>query len=138
MRRRHVTPTVVALLAVISGCGRTPVEHTVRKVSAPSGEQTPTDLPRTKEDCTGALEAGLAKLEEEIHELRVKTGTLERTARAEWDEKLAKIEAKRKTAREKLDALAEATGAAWEHLEEGATNAWKDLETAVREARSEF
>lgn len=138
MHRRHVPSIVVALVALLSGCGRMPAEHTVRKVPAAPGDQERVDLPQTKEEFEGVLEAALAKLEEEIHELRVKTGALEKAARAEWDEKLAELDAKRKSARDKLDEIATSTGEAWEHLKEGATKAWEDLEAAVREARSGF
>lgn len=129
MNRHHLVRNFLpVLVALVLGCAGKPVEHTVRKVPA----ETSQERRQTKAEFEGMLKDELEKLEEEIRELKMKGEKLKDTARAEWNEKVAELDAKQKAARDKLDAVAKATGAAWEHLEEGARKALEELETAVR------
>ena len=132
-RNRLVLSFLPVLLGLASGCAEKPFEHTVRKVPAENSDE----FERAKTEFAGMLKAKLDKLEEEIRELKMRAEKLKDTARAEWNEKVAELDAKQKAAREKLDEIATSTGEAWEHLEEGAKKAWQDLEEAVRKARAQ-
>ncbi|MFM7033875.1 MAG: hypothetical protein ACKOYJ_01590 [Planctomycetia bacterium] len=130
----RATAAVLMLVALAVGCAREPIEHTVRKVPADTSE----DDRQTKDEFEGMLSAGLEKLEEEVRELRLKARSLEQSAREKWAEELAELDARQKAAREKLEDVARSSGEAWQSLRDGATNAWKEFEKAVRKARSTF
>lgn len=84
------------------------------------------------------LTENLDRLREEIHTAKTKAATLTAAAKARWNTTMADLDAKQKIARERLGEVANSTGEAWEHVRDGAKNAWKDLEQAVRKALSEF
>lgn len=132
-RRPLVLSLLPVLVVLVVGCAEKPIEHTVKKIPAGSGEE----LRHTKAALEAMLKDKLEHLEEEIRELKMKAEKLEDTAKAEWNEKVAELDAKQRAAREKLDEIATSTGEAWEHLEEGAKKAWEELEEAVRKARAE-
>lgn len=135
MNYRHIAMSLVPVLAFLSfGCASRPVEHTVRKVPA----ETNDDHEHAKAELEGMLKDKLEELEEEIRELKLKAEKLTDTAKAKWTEEVAELDAKQKAARQKLDEAARSSGAAWEHLREGAKKSWEDLEAAVTKARSEF
>jgi hypothetical protein len=92
----------------------------------------------TKKDFQQMLTDNLDRLRDEIHAAQTKGETLTEAAKAQWSRTIADLDAKQRVARDKLSEVASSTGEAWEHLREGAKNAWKDLEQAVRKARSEF
>lgn len=154
MRQFH-TPTFATILGLAvpftaPGCARQaveqPVEHTVRKVTPETAEPKPaTSAPIeakpaavTKEEFERMLTANLERLDEEIRELRMRAGAVGEAAKAEWTEKMAELEAKRKAAEGKLDEVRKSAGEAWEHLREGAGRAWEDLEQAVKRAKAAF
>lgn len=135
-----------AVLASCNGCMQAPVEHTVRKV-------TPEDVRRdtgkamdtaaqaatqAKQDFEMRLTSSLADMDAEIAKLNEKGLALKDEAKARWTKKMAKLEAKRQVAREKLDELRKSTGEAWEHLEKGAQSAWDDVRKAFQAAAEEF
>jgi transketolase len=93
---------------------------------------------KAKEEFERTLSQNLERLDEEIREMQSKVANLKEAAKAEWAEKLAKLEAKRTEAGAKLDEIRKSTGEAWEHLREGAGKAWEELEQDVKNARSEF
>lgn len=124
---------VPVLMALVLGCAEKPVEHTVKKVPSDTSDE----FNQAKAEFEGMLKGKLEKLEAEIRELKRKAEKLEDTAKAEWNEKVAELDAKQKAAREKLDEVAKSTGEAWEKFEEGAKKAWEELEQAVRKARAE-
>jgi uncharacterized protein HemX len=141
----------LGLAALIAqGCAQKadeePIEHTARKVPAETpepkaeneAETAPGVVAKAKEEFERTLNQNLERLDEEIREMQSKVANLKEAAKAEWAEKLAKLEAKRTEAGAKLDEIRKSTGEAWEHLREGAGKAWEELEQAVKNARSEF
>jgi chromosome segregation ATPase len=93
---------------------------------------------KAKEEFERTLNQNLERLDEEIRELQSKAVNLKEAAKAEWAEKMAKLEAKRDEAGEKLDEIRKSTGEAWEHLRDGADKAWEELERSVKAAVKEF
>ena len=151
----HVLLAFPMLLALAAGCARKPIEHTVHKVPADATQQNhvagnadedateasaaPLNaLQQTKAEFEGIIKDNVEKLEEQVRELQMNAGRLERSAQAKWAEQITELEARQKAAREKLDEVAGSSGEAWKHLRAGAVNAWQELERAVRQARSEF
>ena len=88
----------------------------------------------TKKDFEQTLTENLDRLREEIHQFQAKSATLTEAAKAQWSRTMADLEAKQKVAREKLREVASSTGEAWEHVRDGARNAWNELEQAVKNA----
>lgn len=131
-RRLLMLSFVPVLITVAFGCAEKPVEHTVKKVPAETGDEAGESKAAFERMLSGKLE----KLEAEIRELKLEVEKLEDMAKEKWTEEVAELEAKRQAARKKLEEVAEATGEAWRHLQEGATKAWEDLEEAVRKARA--
>lgn len=78
-----------------------------------------------KKDFEKILTENLERLREEIYRARTKGATLGEAAKAAWSNTMADLEAKQKTAREKLGEVTTSSGRAWEHLREGATAACK-------------
>jgi hypothetical protein len=135
MNRTEFLSLTLPLLAFLSlGCTSRPVEHTVKKVPA----ETSDDHEHARAEFEGMLKDKLEKLEEEIRELKMKAGKLTDTAKDKWAEEVAELDAKQKAARKKLDDAMRSSGAAWEHLRDGAKKAWEELEEAVEKARSEY
>lgn len=132
--RQVVLLTFSMLFTMAPGCARKSVEHTVRKVPAEAADEPQ----QAKVEFEAMLKGKLEKLEEEIEELKRKAVSLQDTAMAKWTEEVAELDAKQKAARRKFDEATRASGAAWQHLRDGATSAWEQLEAAVRKARSEF
>lgn len=140
----------VGALPVLHGCARQPVEqpqeHTVRKLPAETPQ--PPSEPSPEKETSAALEAkdkfeqtlnqNLERLDEEIRDVQTRVANLKEAAKAEWTEKLADVDAKRKVAAAKLDEVRKSATGAWEHLREGAERAWNELEQAVEKARKEF
>jgi nucleotide-binding universal stress UspA family protein len=73
-----------------------------------------------------------------MRELKERLEGVKESAKAEWTEKLAELDTKRKAAGVRLEEVQRSAGDAWEHLREGATRAWEELEDAVQKARKEF
>jgi hypothetical protein len=148
-------PAIMLLLGalampVLQGCARQPVEqpqeHTVRKVpvetpvppSEPAPEKGTSAVLEAKDKFERTLNENLERLDEEIREVQAKVANLKDAAKAEWTEKLAEVNAKRRAAEAKLDEVRKAAAGAWEHLREGADRAWDELEQSVEKARKEF
>jgi uncharacterized protein HemX len=152
--RRHSSPVFVLALGLAAvmaqGCAQKaneePLEYTARKVPVeipePKAENESAKAPglaaKAKEEFERTLNQNLERLDEEIHELQSKAVNLKEAAKAEWAEKMAKLEAKRDEAGEKLDEIRKSTGEAWEHLRDGADKAWEELERSVKAAVKEF
>lgn len=138
------------VMPVFPGCARQPVEqpqeHTVRKVpvetpappSEPAPEKEPPAAVDAKDKFERTLNENLERLDEEIREVQTKVANLKEAAKAEWTEKLAEVNAKRRAAEVKLEEVRKAAAGAWEHLREGADRAWDELEQSVEKARKEF
>lgn len=101
----------------------------------PSNEET---VPITKQEFEKTLTEQLDRLRDEIHEMRTRSVTLSEATFNKWSETMADLEAKQKAAREMLGRITTSTGAAWEHLRDGGSVAWDELEKAVRKARTKF
>ena len=132
----------ICIALMTQGCARQQpaeqaVEHTARKVT-PETVPGGTTSQSVRETFERSLTTNLERLDEEIRELQSKVATLGEKAKAEWTEKMAALDAKRKAAEAKLDEIRNSTGEAWEHLRDGAKNAWDDLEQAVKQAAEEF
>jgi uncharacterized protein HemX len=139
---------VVALAA--HGCAQKaseqPLEYTVRKVPAETPVATPEAQPekanvtllKAKEEFEHTLNRKLEDLDEKIRDMRSKAADLKESAKAEWAEKLAELDAKRKSAEAKLEELRKSTGEAWEHLRDGAHKAGEELEQGVKRAVNDF
>ena len=93
---------------------------------------------QTKEEFQSKLNARLAQLDEEIVMLREKGSELKDDAKTRWDEKLVNLESKREAARVKLAEVKDSSAEAWKDIQKGAQSAWNDLDTAFRDASSEF
>ncbi|MCE9629811.1 MAG: hypothetical protein K8S94_03705 [Planctomycetia bacterium] len=93
---------------------------------------------KAKQEFEKMLTQHLDRLRDEICRARAKGVTLEGATKAKWVATMADLDAKQKAVREKLGAATTTSGKAWEHVRDGAMRAWKDLENAIREARSEF
>jgi TolA-binding protein len=93
---------------------------------------------QTKEEFLTRLEARLEKLDGEVAALREKGRDLKDEAKADWDRKLADLEAKRDAARTKLAEVKESSAEAWKDVQQGAQSAWDDLEQAFQDASREF
>lgn len=139
---------VVALagLATIIGCeqkpsGEAPRTATSEDVRREAGEAVDTAAKfsqQTKEEFLTRLEARLEKLDGEVAALREKGRDLKDEAKADWDRKLADLEAKRDAARTKLAEVKESSAEAWKDVQQGAQSAWDDLEQAFQDASREF
>lgn len=119
----------------------TPVDVISRMHPAGSHQSAPGEsdaMPITKQEFEHTLTEQLDRLRGEIREIQTKSVTLKDATMATWSDTMANLEAKQTAAREKLREITQSTGAAWEHLRDGATIAWDELEKAVRKARSEF
>lgn len=152
---RSTHPAIVSLLGMAvtllgPGCAREPsgprVEQTARRVAveSPAVESDPRQGRSVaaeadeKEHFERMLNHKLERLDEEIREVVMRIANLGEAARAEWAQKLAELDAKRRAAEARLDAIRRSAEGAWEHLREGADRAWEELEQAVEQARREF
>lgn len=149
MRRSHrptfitTVPLVAGLIGIAAqGCAQKsaeePVEHTVRKVTPETTPGLAKTEPNIKGEFERSLNTKLERLDEEIREIQAKVTNLADAAKAEWDEKMADLTAKRKAVEAKLDEVRKSAEGAWEHLREGTDRAWQELEQAVQKARKEF
>jgi len=152
--RNLVHPAFVLVLGVtalvLHGCAQKaneePLEHTVRKVPAETPVATPEAQPEkpagaalnAKEEFEHTLNQKLEELDEKVRELKSRVENLKESAKAEWVEKLADLDAKRKAAEAKLEEVRKSTGEAWEHLRVGAHKAWEELERAAQETVKDF
>ena len=155
---------VTAIVVGAQGCAQKGIEHTVQKVppetetvaAKPQGDgvdAVPT-LPAESHEAGEAAKAPsvdpareefrkdlaqkLERFDRQIADLRMKVGKLEAAARAEWDEKLAALIAKRDMLAAMLDEAMKATSTAWTSLTDRAHDTWDELEKAAREAREEL
>lgn len=78
------------------------MKHTARKVPTetlgPKAENEPGAVAIAKEELERTLNQKLERLDEEIRELQSRVANLKDQAKAEWAEKMAELDAKRKKA----------------------------------------
>jgi TolA-binding protein len=99
--------------------------------TAPSGQQQ-------KEDYQKKMETKLKELNQELKEWKDKAQKMEKNARAEMDEQIAKLNKKEEEASKKLQDLKSKTGRAWEDFKGGVDSAVEDLSKAFDQMRSRF
>ena len=133
-------------LFVALGCERKPADPTSGKVTSEdvrrdAGQAVKTAAEysqQTKEEFQKKLEAQLNELDAKIAKLREKGRNLKDKAKADWDQKMAELETKRKAAGAKLDEVGHSSAEAWKDVQKGAQSAWDDLDKAFRDASKEF
>lgn len=143
---RLVWMLMVAGLLAAPGCEQSPGDQT-------SGKVTPEDVRRdagkatktaaeysqqTKEEFQKNLEAQLNELDAKIAKLRQQGRDLKDKAKANWDQKMADLETKRKAAGAKLAEVGHSGEEAWKDVRRGAESAWNDLDKAFRDASKEY
>ncbi len=137
---------VLAGLATIMGCEQKPADETpgavtsedVRREAGQAVDAAAEYSEQAKDEFQGRLEARLEELDSEIAALREKGRDLKEEAKADWDRKLADLEAKRDAARAKLTEVGQSSAEAWNDVKQGAQSAWDDLEQAFQDASGEF
>jgi predicted nucleic acid-binding Zn-ribbon protein len=137
---------MLAVLFAAQGCERNPADRTPGKVTpedvrrdAGQAVDTTAEYSRqTMEEFQKKLETQLNDLDAKIDKLREKGSDLKGEAKANWDRKMADLEKKRDTARDKLAKLGHSSAEAWKDVQKGAQSAWDELDKAFREASGEF
>jgi LPS O-antigen subunit length determinant protein (WzzB/FepE family) len=145
MSRIVWTLTLSGLLTA-SACERTPADRTPGKVTSQdvrrdAGKAVDTAVEfsqQSKEEFQKNLDARLKQLDVEIVRLREKGRDLNDEAKANWERKMAELEAKREAARARLSEVGQSSAEAWKDVQKGAQSAWDELEKAFREASNEF
>ena len=137
--------SLVGLLAAI-GCEQKPADRTPGKVTSEDvrrdaglAAKTAAEYSRqTKEEFQNDLDARLNELDAEIAKLREKGRDLKAKGKANWDQKMPELQAKRDAARTKLAEVRNSSAEAWKDVRKGAQSAYDDLDKAFREASREF
>jgi len=136
---------LAGLLAAI-GCEQKPAERTPGKVTSEdvrrdAGQAAKTAAEysqQTKEEFQKDLDTRLNELDAEIAKLREKGRDLKDKGKANWNQKMPELKAKRDAARAKLAEVRDSGAEAWKDLRKGAQSAYDDLDTAFRNASREF
>lgn len=84
------------------------------------------------------FQAQLDEWKAEINKLKAKSMSAKADAQMEMNSLIADIEAKIKTANEKLNELSEAGEGAWESVKGGVESAWSSLKKSVHDAVARF
>jgi LPS O-antigen subunit length determinant protein (WzzB/FepE family) len=137
---------MLAGLFAALGCERKPADRPPGKVTSEdvrrdAGQAVKTAevySQQTKEEFQKHLDARLNELDAKIAKLREKGRGLKDEAKANWEQKMAKLETKRKAASVKLAAVRHSTAEAWKDVQKGAQSAYDDLDKAFRDAAREF
>ena len=143
---RLVWMLMLAGLFAALGCEQKPADRTPEKVTSEdvrrdAGQAAKTAeefSQQTKEEFQKKLETQLNELDAKIVKLREKGRDLKDKAKANWDQKLADLETKRKAASAKLAEVDGSSAEAWKDVQKGAQSAWDELDKAFREASREF
>lgn len=144
--RRFALLLMLAGLLTASGCDTKPAEPKPGKVTSEdvrrdAGKAVDTAAEfsqQTKEEFQKKLDLRLKELDAEIAKLREKGNNLKDEAKADWEKKMADLEAKREAASAKLAEVGHSSAEAWKDIQKGAQAAWDDLDKAFREASREF
>ena len=137
---------MLAGLIAASGCERTPADRasgkaTSEDVRRDAGQAVNTAIEfsqQAKEDFQKKLDSQLKNMDAEIAKLREQSRDLKDDAKANWDRKLADLEAKRDVARAKLAEVGQSSAEAWKDVQQGAQSAWAELDQAIQDASREF
>ncbi|MEQ8789325.1 MAG: hypothetical protein RIC55_23730 [Pirellulaceae bacterium] len=143
---RFVWFFLLAGLLALSGCEQQPADPTpgtvtpedVRRDAGQGVDTAAAYSQQAKEEFQRKHAARLKQLDAEIAKLREKGGELKDEAKAEWEQRMGELEAKREAAGAKLKEVGQSSAEAWKDLQEGAQSAWDDLDKAFQEASREF
>jgi hypothetical protein len=101
-------------------------------------DATADELAVKKKQVEQNLEDELQKLDRKMADLAERIQNAEGKAKDRLQEEWDELEPQRKKARERLDALKQASGAAWEDLKAGAQSAFAELRQGVNRASEHF
>ena len=143
---RLIWMLMLAGLFTALGCEQKPADRTSGKVTSEdvhrdAGQAVKTAAEysqQTKEEFQKKLEAQLNELDAKIATLREKGHDLKDKAKANWDQKMAELETKRKAAGAKLAEVGHSSAEAWKDVQKGTQSAYDDLAKAFRDASQEF
>ena len=90
-------------------------------------QETRVPFPARRTSTKRHLPEQLGRLRGEIHEMRTRSVTLKEATFTKWSETMAGLDGGQNAAREMLGEITASTGAAWEHLRDGARVAWHEL-----------
>ena len=110
----------------------------VKRDATKSLTTTATYSQQEKDKLLAAMQTQLEAMEANIEKLRLKGKELASDAKSSWELKMAALEQKRETAKEKIAEISKSTSQAWSDVEKGAKTAWEDLSKAFLEASKEF
>jgi predicted nucleic acid-binding Zn-ribbon protein len=110
----------------------------VKRDATKSLTTTATYSQQEKDKLLAAMQTQLEAMEANIEKLRLKGKDLASDTKSSWELKMAALEQKRETAKEKIAEISKSTSQAWSDVEKGAKTAWEDLSKAFLEASKEF
>ena len=110
----------------------------VKRDATKSLTTTATYSQQEKDKLLAAMQTQLEAMEANIEKLRLQGAELASDAKTSWQLKMAALEEKRETAKEKIAEISNSTSKAWSDVEKGAKTAWEDLSKAFLEASKEF
>jgi hypothetical protein len=110
----------------------------VKQNAAKSLTTTATYSQQEKEKLLAAMQTQFEAMDASIAKLRLQGAELASDAKTRWDLKMAALEEKRETAKEKIAEISKSTSKAWIDVEKGAKTAWEELSKAFLEASKEF
>lgn len=146
MLKRWLIGSGLVLSCVLPACDRQQGERPPGKVTGAdvrqdAGKAADTAVrfsAQSKQEFEEKLEKRLEEAGVEIEKLREQGAELKDDAKAAWDRKIVRLEAKRDAARGKLDEFKKSSVEAWKDLEKGARAAWEDMDQAFVDAAKEF
>ena len=110
----------------------------VKQDAAKSLTTTATYSQQEKDRLLADMQAQFEAMDANIAKLRLQGAELASDAKTSWQLKMAALEEKRETAKEKIAEISNSTSKAWSDVEKGAKTAWEDLSKAFLEASKEF
>jgi predicted nucleic acid-binding Zn-ribbon protein len=110
----------------------------VKRDATKSLTTTATYSQQEKDKLLAAMQTQLEAMEANIEKLRLKGKDLASDTKSSWELKMAALEQKRETAKEKIAEISKSTSQAWSDIEKCAKTAWEDLSKAFLEASKEF
>jgi hypothetical protein len=93
---------------------------------------------KAREEYQQKLQAQLDEWKAEIDKLKARAELAKADARVAYLKQVEILELKKQAMADKLDALQQESGSAWEDIRNGVESAWDELAAAIKKARSEF
>lgn len=141
MNRSLALALAIATALGNAACGKTePPQQkaTVQDVKKEAKELAASvnDLARqTKEAFVANAEKELADMSGKIEDLKSRASKAQGEAKVKLDQAVAQLERQRQNATEKLKAIKDASGDAWQDMRAGFTSAWEEMKKAYDTAR---